>query len=201
MTGEPSKDAGKGGISWPIMAGAGAFLVLCGIFAGMLLQPDRDVSSIPSVLIGREAPTTPLPPVEGLLDADGTPVPGFDPAMLAGRVTLVNVWASWCVPCRDEHPLLVDLARDSRIQIIGINYKDKTEQAVSFISRLGNPFDAVGVDSNGRAAIEWGVYGVPETYLVGPDGRIAYKHVGPLTPQVISDRILPEAARLAGGAG
>ena len=200
MTDEASTPR-RAGVSWPIMAGAGAFLALCAVFAGMLLQSDRDVSAIPSVLIGREAPKTVLPPVEGLSDASGAPMPGFDSAVLAGRITLVNVWASWCVPCRDEHPLLMELARDERLQIVGINYKDKPQQAVTFIERLGNPFTAVGADPNGRAVIDWGVYGVPENYLVGPDGRIAYKHVGPLTPEVITGKLLPEIERLSAPAG
>jgi cytochrome c biogenesis protein CcmG/thiol:disulfide interchange protein DsbE len=123
-----------------------------------------------------------LPPVEGLLH-NGKPVPGLSPALFQGKVTLVNVWASWCVPCHDEAPLLDELAKDTRFQIVGINYKDKPDNARRFIGRYGNPFVAVGSDPNGRAAIDWGVYGVPETFVVGKDGRIAYKLVGPITEQ------------------
>jgi cytochrome c biogenesis protein CcmG/thiol:disulfide interchange protein DsbE len=138
-----------------------------------------DPSRLPSVLIGKPAPALALPPLEGLAE-NGSPVPGIDPASFKDRVTVVNVWASWCVPCRDEHPYLVKLAADKRSALVGINYKDKPENALSFLARFGNPFAAVGVDSGGRAAIEWGVYGVPETFIVGRDRRIAYKHIGPI---------------------
>ena len=142
---------------------------------------DGDPSRIPSALIGHPAPQTVLPPLAGLL-ADGVQVPGLDPAILKGRISLVNVWASWCVPCHDEAPLLTRLAKDKRLQLVGINYKDTPDNARRFLGRYGNPFDVVGVDGNGRAAIEWGVYGVPETFIVGREGTILYKLVGPITP-------------------
>jgi cytochrome c biogenesis protein CcmG, thiol:disulfide interchange protein DsbE len=141
-----------------------------------------DPSKIPSALIGRPAPQTALPALDGLT-ADGAPVPGLDPAMFKGKVSLVNVWASWCVPCHDEAPLLTELGKDKRLQLVGINYKDAPDNARRFLGRYGNPFGIVGVDGNGRGAIEWGVYGVPETFLVGRDGRIAYKLVGGVTPE------------------
>jgi cytochrome c biogenesis protein CcmG/thiol:disulfide interchange protein DsbE len=150
-----------------------------------------DPSRIPSALIGHPAPPTTLPPVDGLV-ADGAPVPGLDPAALKGRVSIVNVWASWCVPCHDEAPLLIRLGRDKRLQVIGINYKDTTENARRFLGRYGNPFGIVGVDSNGRASIEWGVYGVPETFIVGRDGTIVYKLVGPITPDNLEAVLKPE---------
>ena len=142
---------------------------------------DGDPSRIPSALIGHPAPQTVLPPLAGLL-ADGVQVPGLDPAIMKGRISLVNVWASWCVPCHDEAPLLTELAKDWRLQLVGINYKDTPDNARRFLGRYGNPFDVVGVDGNGRAAIEWGVYGVPETFIVGREGTILYKLVGPITP-------------------
>ena len=145
---------------------------------------DGDPSRIPSALIGHGAPQTALPPLAGLL-ADGVQVPGLDPAMLKGRISLVNVWASWCVPCHDEAPLLTELGKDKRLQLVGINYKDAPDNARRFLGRYGNPFSVVGVDGNGRAAIEWGVYGVPETFLVGREGTILYKLVGPITPDNI----------------
>jgi cytochrome c biogenesis protein CcmG/thiol:disulfide interchange protein DsbE len=150
-----------------------------------------DPSRIPSALIGHPAPQTALPPVEGLV-ADGAPVPGLDPAALKGRVSIVNVWASWCVPCHDEAPLLIRLGRDKRLQVIGINYKDTTDNARRFLGRYGNPFGIVGVDGNGRASIEWGVYGVPETFIVGRDGTIIYKLVGPITPENLEAVLKPE---------
>jgi cytochrome c biogenesis protein CcmG/thiol:disulfide interchange protein DsbE len=143
------------------------------------------------VLIGRTAPATNLPPLSGLTRA-GKGVPGLDSTAFAGEVTLLNVWASWCVPCRDEAALLMVLAADRRIRITGMNYKDQPENAIRFLARYGNPFVANGVDANGRAAIEWGVYGVPESFLVGRDGRIAYKLIGPITPENLDNTLKPE---------
>jgi cytochrome c biogenesis protein CcmG, thiol:disulfide interchange protein DsbE len=150
-----------------------------------------DPSRLPSVLIGREAPPTELPPVVGL-ERNGAPVPGIVPADFKGAVTVLNVWASWCVPCRDEAALLMGLAGDKRIRLVGINYKDQADNARRFLGRFGNPFVASGADANGRAAIEWGVYGVPETFIVGRDGKIAYKLVGPLTPENLERVVKPE---------
>jgi cytochrome c biogenesis protein CcmG/thiol:disulfide interchange protein DsbE len=169
------------------------FLVLAGIFYKQLAAGGAS-SDLPSALIGREAPTAELPVLEGLLE-DGVQVPALSGDLFAGKVSLVNVWASWCAPCRDEHPLLVELGKNDQLQIIGLNYKDKNENALRFLGQLGNPYDAVGVDPNGRAAIEWGVYGVPETFIVGPEGKILHKHVGPLTPKVIQETILPLVAK------
>lgn len=152
-----------------------------------------DPSTIPSALIGREAPEFSLPPVDGLKHADGTPVPGFTRTDLGqGHVTVINVFGSWCVPCRDEHPLLERLARLNRVKLFGLAYKDEPQNTVKFLSELGNPFSAVVTDQKGRAAIDWGVYGVPETFVIGKDGRIAYKHIGPLTEASLTDVLLPE---------
>jgi cytochrome c biogenesis protein CcmG/thiol:disulfide interchange protein DsbE len=155
------------------------FLGLAALF--LLRLGAGDPSRIPSALIGRAVPQTDLPPVAGL-ERDGKPLPGINRDTFTGAVTLLNVWASWCVPCHDEAPLLMELAKDQRIRIVGINYKDQPENARRFLGRHGNPFVAVGADPNGRASIEWGVYGVPETFLIGRDGRIAFKLVGPITP-------------------
>ena len=152
---------------------------------------DGDPSKLPSALIGHVAPKTALPPVSGLV-AGGMPVPGLDPAMFRGKVSVVNVWASWCVPCHEEAPLLDVLAKDRRLQLVGINYKDAPDNARRFLGRYGNPFNMVGADANGRASIEWGVYGVPETFVVGRDGVIAYKLVGPITPDNIDAVLKPE---------
>jgi len=156
------------------------FMAIAGLF--LLRLYGGDPSKIPSALIGRPAPQTALPALEGLVN-NGVPVPGLDPALFMGKVSVVNVWASWCVPCHDEAPLLTELARDKRLQIVGINYKDSADNARRFLGRYGNPFGMVGVDGNGRASIEWGVYGVPETFVIGRDGAIAYKMVGPVTPE------------------
>ena len=161
------------------------FMALAGVFLAQLLS-GRDSSVVPSALIGQPAPTTPLPALEGV------DLPAFEPSQLAGKVTLVNVWASWCVPCRQEHPVLMDLAQDDRVEIVGLNYKDKPDNARRFLSELGNPYTALGVDETGRAAIEWGVYGIPETFLVGKDGNIAWKHVGPFDPRNVATTLIPE---------
>jgi cytochrome c biogenesis protein CcmG, thiol:disulfide interchange protein DsbE len=152
---------------------------------------DGDPSRIPSALIGHPAPQTALPPLQDLVN-NGEPVPGLDPAAFKGKVSVVNVWASWCVPCHDEAPLLTALGQDKRLQVIGINYKDTSENARRFLGRYGNPFSMVGVDGNGRAAIEWGVYGVPETFVVGREGTIVFKLVGPITPDNIDSVLKAE---------
>jgi cytochrome c biogenesis protein CcmG/thiol:disulfide interchange protein DsbE len=113
-------------------------------------------------------------------------------ATFQGAVTLVNVWASWCVPCHDEVPFLEQLSKDKRIQLVGINYKDAPDNARRFLNRYGNPFVATGQDEAGRASIDWGVYGVPETFLVGRDGKIAYKLVGPITADNLARTLKPE---------
>ena len=154
------------------------FIALAGLF--LLRLHGGDPSKIPSALIGRPAPQTALPALEGLVN-NGTQVPGLDPAVFKGKVSVVNVWASWCVPCHDEAPLLTTLGQDKRLQLVGINYKDAADNARRFLGRYGNPFGIVGVDGNGRASIEWGVYGVPETFVVGREGTIVYKMVGPVT--------------------
>lgn len=171
---------------WLVMLPLIGFGVVAALF--LLRLYGGDPSKIPSALIGRPAPQTALPALEGLA-RDGVAVPGLDPSVFKGKVSLVNVWASWCVPCHDEAPLLTEMAKDKRLQIVGINYKDVPDNARRFLGRYGNPFSAVGADSNGRGSIEWGVYGVPETFIVGRDGTIVYKLVGPITPQNL-DRVL-----------
>jgi len=159
-----------------------------------------DPSLIPSALIGHPAPATSLPPVAGLA-RDGTPVPGLDPAAFQGQVSVLNVWASWCVPCHEEAPLLMQLAQDKRIRVIGINYKDQADNARRFLGRYGDPFVANGADENGRAAIEWGVYGVPETFVVGRDAHIAYKLIGPITPENLEAVLKPEIEKAIAAGG
>jgi len=186
-TKQGSKSGGGGWIlaALPLIA----FLALAGIFYKQLAAGGGS-SDLPSALIGRDAPETMLEPLAGLTES-GEQVPSFSRALYEDRISLVNVWASWCAPCRQEHPLLVELGQDERVQIIGLNYKDKNANALRFLGQLGNPYDAIGVDPNGRGAIEWGVYGVPETFVVGPDGVILHKHVGPLTAEAVEASILP----------
>ena len=172
-----------------VLAPLVVFLALVALFLIRLYSGDP--SRIPSALIGHPAPQTDLPPVAGL-ERNGAAVPGIDAASFKGAVTVVNVWASWCVPCHDEAPLLMRLAQDSRFRVIGINYKDEPDNARRFLGRYGNPFAAAGADLNGRAGIEWGVYGVPETFVVGRDARIAYKLVGPITADNLNTVLKPE---------
>jgi cytochrome c biogenesis protein CcmG, thiol:disulfide interchange protein DsbE len=173
-----------------------AFLALAALFLYRL--GSGDPSKLPSALIGRPAPSTDLPPITGLL-RDGAPVPGLASADFTGAVTLLNVWASWCVPCHDEAPLLMKLAEDKRFRIAGINYKDQPDNARRFLGRYGNPFAAVGADSNGRASIDWGVYGVPETFVIGRDGRIAHKLIGPITPGNLEAALKPAIEKALAG--
>ena len=166
------------------------------IAAKMLYEQDvngLDVSAIPSALIGTKAPALALPPLEG------SNVPALTDAAMTGKLTLVNVFASWCVPCRQEHPMLKELSKDRRLNIVGINYKDKADNAVRFLGELGNPYAAIGIDPNGRAAIDWGVYGIPETYLVGPDGTILYKKVGPIDVATYERELIPAIESAAAG--
>jgi cytochrome c biogenesis protein CcmG, thiol:disulfide interchange protein DsbE len=178
--------------SWLMALPLLAFAALAAIFWFRL--GSGDPSRIPSALIGHPAPQTALPALDGLV-GNGAQVPGLDPAVFKGKVSLVNVWASWCVPCHDEAPLLTTLGQDKRLQLIGIDYKDTSDNARRFLGRYGNPFGMVGVDGNGRAAIEWGVYGVPETFIVGRDGVIAYKMVGPITPENIDSELKVEIGK------
>lgn len=161
------------------------FLALAGVFLSQLLS-GRNLAVVPSTLIGQAAPKTELPPLEGVS------LPGLNSADFIGKVTLVNVWASWCAPCREEHPVIVELSKDQRVTVAGFNYKDKPENARRFLGELGNPFDVLGVDPKGRSAIDWGVYGIPETFLVGKDGKVAFKHVGPMTPESVRATLMPE---------
>lgn len=187
MTGRPGERRHIGAriaVILPLVAFVSlALLFLFRLFAG-------DPSTLPSALIGRAAPNTDLPPLAGLV-RDGQPVPGLKPTDFMGNVTVLNVWASWCVPCHEEAPLLLKLADDKRIRVAGINYKDQPDNARRFLGRYGNPFAASGADPSGRTAIEWGVYGVPETFVIGRDGRIAYKLVGPISDDNLEKVLKP----------
>jgi len=170
---------------WLFLIPAAVFVLLVVAFkVGLGIDP----SVLPSPLIDQPAPQFALPPLHG-------EARGFSSADLAGHVSLVNTFASWCAPCRAEHPVLNALAQTKRVPIYGINYKDKEDLALAWIAELGNPYTRIGAD-DGRVGIDWGVYGVPETFIVDRDGRIRYKHVGPLTPADVERTILPLVARL-----
>lgn len=177
---------------WLTLAPLLLFLGLAALF--MLRLGSGDPGKVPSALIGRAAPITDLPPIQGLM-RDGAQVGGIDAQSFKGAVSVVNVWASWCGPCHEEAPLLLKLAEDKRVQLVGINYKDQADNARRFLGRYGNPFAVSGVDANGRASIEWGVYGVPETFVVDRNGLIAFKLVGPITPENYDSVLKPAIER------
>lgn len=155
-----------------------AVAVLLGI--GLTLDPRK----VPSPLIGKAVPEFALPPVLGR-------TLGLASEDLKGEVSLVNVFASWCVACREEHPVLMQLSRDGVVPIHGLNYKDRPQDAAKWLDTLGDPYTRTGADLKGLVAIDWGVYGVPETFVIDRNGRIAYKHIGPITPQVLEKTLRP----------
>ena len=162
------------------------FVLLVGFLAvGLKLNPRE----VPSPLVGRTAPPFQLPLLQ-------QPDKRFAPADMRGKVWLLNVWASWCVSCRDEHPLLLDLAKRGVMPILGLNYKDKGDEATAWLKQFGDPYQFSVVDADGRIGIDYGVYGVPETYLIDTEGVIRYKQIGPVTAAVLEQKILPLAASL-----
>ncbi len=163
-----------------------AFAVIVAVLAvGLTLNPRE----IPSPLIGKPVPLFELAPVRGR-------TLGLSSADLKGDVSLVNVFASWCVACKDEHPVLLEMKRQGVVPIHGLNYKDRSEDAAKWLDDLGDPYTRTGADIDGRVAIDWGVYGVPETFVIDREGRIAYKHIGPITPGVLEKTLRPLIERL-----
>jgi cytochrome c biogenesis protein CcmG/thiol:disulfide interchange protein DsbE len=166
------------------------FVAMAGLFAYALRAGDP--SKLPSVFIGKPAPVFAFTPLEG---QTGSRVNGFDQTALAsGQVTVVNFWASWCTPCIEEHPLLVEIKKEPGVVLAGVNTKDEPVNAKRFLTRYGNPFDLLGQDLKGRGAIEWGVYGTPETFVVNGKGQIIYKHVGPISKADLDRKIRPAIA-------
>lgn len=145
-------------------------------------------NELPDALAGKAYPPTSLP----VLGAENDDVLRFNPDAFKGRVILVNFWGSWCPPCRQEHPQLMKLATDPRFDVVGVNFQDTSSNGRRFLGTFGNPFKIIGVDPKGRTAINWGVYGPPETFLVNKNGIIVYKYIGPLTPKAINEKLMPE---------
>lgn len=163
--------------------------IFVGLAALLYLGLGMDPRRVPSPLIGKPAPAFSLP----TLAAADTRV---TPEDFSGRVWLLNVWASWCVACRAEHPLLNELASRDLLPMVGLNYKDKHDEAVQWLRQRGDPYSVVAVDADGRVGIDWGVYGVPETFIVDKRGVIRYKHIGPIDPKALREDILPMIERL-----
>ena len=162
------------------------FILLIGFLAvGLKLDPRE----VPSPLVGKAAPAFELPLLH-------QPDKRFSPGDMRGKVWLLNVWASWCVSCREEHPVLVALAKRGVMPVLGLNYKDKGDEATAWLKQFGNPYDLSVVDTDGRIGIDYGVYGVPETYLIDAEGVIRYKQIGPITAAILEQKILPLAMAL-----
>ncbi|MEQ1767273.1 MAG: DsbE family thiol:disulfide interchange protein [Methylotenera sp.] len=162
------------------------FLVVAGfLFKGLNLDPRE----VPSPLVGKPAPQFSLPRLDN-------PETVFTPKEMLGKVWLFNVWASWCGACRDEHPLLVELAKTGFVPVYGMDYKDTREDAQQWLDQRGNPYVATAMDIDGQVGIDYGVYGVPETYVIDKKGTIAYKQIGPITEEVLRDKLIPLIKRL-----
>lgn len=187
--GEGSRRGLRLGVLVPILV----FAVVAVVFLFRVIGGHSD--EVPSPLIGQAAPVFELAPLDGL-QADGVQVPGFSTETLLGQVSVVNVWASWCGPCRDEHPYIEQLAADDRIQVLGINHTDQTANALGFLEEFGNPYDAVGVDPRARVSIDWGVYGVPETFFVDRAGVIRHKIIGPIDQERLENDVMPQIEAL-----
>lgn len=162
------------------------FVVLVGFLAVGL---SRDPHELPSPLIGKQAPAFELPQ---LADPQKT----FSPESMKGKVWILNVWASWCVACREEHPVLVELGKLQVAPIIGLDYKDKRDDAMAMLARQGNPYVLSAFDANGRVGIDYGVYGVPETYVIDKAGVIRFKHIGPITMELLNKKMIPLLSEL-----
>ena len=169
------------------------FAVIAGYFVWGLTDPERNPSEVPSAMVGQPVPDFVLPAVAGL------DLPGVATADLKdGRPTLVNFFASWCVPCRAEHPLLMDLAEEGELRLVGINYRDAPADAVAWLAELGNPYERIGADDKARTGIDFGVSGVPETFVIDREGRIRYQEIGPLTTEILEERLRPLIEELGG---
>lgn len=185
--------SGSAAAEAPLRSRRFVYLAPLAVFLGLAVVlawgMSRDPRTIPSALIGKVVPQFSLPPVKGR-------ALGLSSDDLHGEVSLVNVFASWCVACREEHPVFVQMKHDGIVPIHGLNYKDRPDDAARWLNTMGDPYTRTGADINGRVAIDWGVYGVPETFVIAKDGRIAYKHIGAVTSKVLEETLLPLIRRL-----
>lgn len=181
---------------WLVMLPMVLFAALALVFLKGLSDGDTS-RQLPSVLIGKPVPAFDLGPIDGL-SVDGKTVPGLKASDLkTGQVTVVNFWASWCVPCRQEHPQMITLGKMPDIRLVAVNYKNKAQEAAAFLRQLGVPYAAIGADHSGRVGIDWGVVGLPETYIVDGKGIIRYKFIGPISPKALQDDFLPKIREIA----
>ncbi len=173
---------------WKFLAPIIAFALLVAVFfKGLQLDP----SEVPSPLIGKPAPAFDLPTL-------GDPGRRITQEYLKGQVRLLNVWATWCVGCRQEHDMLLEIARSGEVPVVGLNYKDDRAAALNWLSQLGDPYVINAFDADGKAGIDWGVYGAPETFVIDQSGVVRYKHIGPLSAEVWQERIMPLIRKLGG---
>ena len=162
------------------------FLIFFGVitYFAIPIVKKSDPKLLPSALVDKDVPQNKLPPLSKNKR-------GFDREDLMGGETLVNFFSSWCGPCRVEHDLLMKISKEKTVRLFGINYKDQTQAAINWLNQLGDPFERIVADKDGRAAIDWGVYGVPETYLIDKQGKVRYRHVGPLTERILEEKLMP----------
>ncbi len=196
-TAEPEAEK-KGGINLLILLPLSIFVGMAGLFAYQM-KFGNNPNEVPSVLINKPAPSFDLPALDakfGIRRPDDGLLPGFKTADLKGKVSVVNVWASWCPTCRDEHPILLDMTKDKRFELVGLAYKDEPANSARFLRNHGNPFDSVGMDLSGRTGIDWGVYGAPETFIVDRTGTIRHKHIGALTPRSMVESFMPKLEQI-----
>ena len=197
-----SDEKKKGGPSVLILLPLIIFMAMAGLFLWQMAS-GKDPNQIPSVLINKPAPEFDLAPLNasyGIRTPEGGEMPGFKTADFEGKISVVNVWASWCPTCRDEHPILLDMTKDKRFELVGLAYKDDPANSARFLRNHGNPFDAVGMDISGRVGIDWGVYGAPETFIVDQTGTIRYKHIGALTPRSMVESFMPKLEEILASA-
>lgn len=199
MSGADTRQREGGAVRWAVVLPLAVFAVVAGFFVWGLMKSQPRV--IPSVLIGKPAPAIDLPALPGLTDAAGRPIPGLSADLLkAPGIKMINFFASWCTGCLQEHPFLMQLAKRANMPIYGIAYKDPQDKSRAWLEKHGNPYTRIGVDSKGRTGIEFGVYGIPETFFIDGAGRIIYKFIGPLNAEAWEKRVRPALARAAGPA-
>ena len=197
-TNAPEDTEHKGGINILILLPLVIFVGVALLFAYQM-KFGNNPNEVPSVLINKPAPEFDLAALDaefGIKTPDGDVMPGFKTADFRGKVSVVNVWASWCPTCRDEHPILLNMTKDNRFELIGLAYKDEPANSARFLRNHGNPFDSVGMDLNGRVGIDWGVYGAPETFIVDRNGTIRHKHIGALTERSMVESFMPTLEKI-----